>query len=158
MTAGGGGGGDAAGGGGDGGAGGDAPPPGPALADAIARIARTLQAGVDDDAARARAAREVEELRAAVAEAAPRRAPGALPGIDLGKLADALRVFGEWLRAPSSEREAAAERAIEDLQLEIGPLLGWDPGREDRARREQYRREARAALDAIFDKKPGPKS
>jgi hypothetical protein len=126
------------------------PPPVPALADLVARILQTLQAG-DDPAARARAAREVDELRAVVAQAAP----GALPGIDLARLAEALRVFGAWLAAPTPANEAEAERAVADLQLQIGPLLGWDPGREDAARREQYRREARAALDEIFDKKPG---
>jgi len=130
----------------------DAPPTGPALADLIARIARTLQAG-DDAAARTKAAREVDELRAAVAGAAPERAPGALPGLDLARLADALRVLGEWLRAPTPANEVQAERAMADLQLELGPRLGWDPDREDCARREQYRREARAALDDIFDKK-----
>jgi hypothetical protein len=129
------------------------PPQGAPLPELIARIMRMLQAG-DDPAARAEAAREVDELRAAVAQAAPQRAPGALPGVDLALVADALRVFGDWLRAPTPASEAAAEQAIEDLQLRIGPLVGWDPGREDRARREQYRREARAALDEIFDKKP----
>jgi hypothetical protein len=124
----------------------------PELADLIARIARTLQAG-DDAAAREGAAREIDELRATIAQAAPQRVPGALPGLDLARLADALRVFGAWLRAPTPANEVEAERAMAELRLEVGPLLGWDPGREDAARREQYRREARAALDDIFDKK-----
>src|SRR5437762_1701340 len=113
---------------------GEPPPPVPALADAIARIARTLQAG-DDAAARARAAGEVDELRAALAQAGPQRVPGALPGLDLGRLAEALRVLGAWLRAETPASEAEAERAMADLQLEVGPLLGWDPGQKDAARR-----------------------
>lgn len=134
---------------------GASPPSLPSLAELIARIARTLQAG-DDAAARAEAARELDELRAAIAGAEAQRVRGALPGLDLGRLAEALRLLGAWLAAPTPESEAQAERAMADLQLELGPRLGWDPGREDAARREQYRREARAALDEIFDKKPGP--
>jgi len=41
-----------------------------------------------------------------------------------------------------------------DLAAAVGPLVGWDPAREDAAKRAQYRREARAALDEIFPDKP----
>ncbi|HEX7839871.1 MAG TPA: hypothetical protein VF469_20485, partial [Kofleriaceae bacterium] len=63
-------------------------------------------------------------------------------------------VFAEWLRAPTPDGEARAERAMAELSAQLGPLVGWDPAREDAARRAQYRREARAALDEIFPDKP----
>jgi hypothetical protein len=122
-----------------------------ALADVIARVVATLQRGGDDAAARARVAADVDALRATIAQAAPARAP--LPGLDLAQLGEALRVFGEFLRAPTPASEVRAERAMQDLQLAIGPLVGWDPDREDREKREQYRREARAQLDEIFGDK-----
>jgi hypothetical protein len=39
---------------------------------------------------------------------------------------------------------------MSELQAALGPLIGWDPAREDDARRAEYRREARAALDNLF--------
>jgi hypothetical protein len=41
-----------------------------------------------------------------------------------------------------------------ELQATLGPQIGWDPAREDAARRAQYRKEARAALDELFPDKP----
>ena len=147
-----------------------------ALAPLVARVAQILQGG-DDPAARSAAAASVEDLRAVVARTEPqgavagfdRREPsagggdpdglaggaGVLPrGIDLAQIAAALATFAEWLRAPTPDREARAERAMSELQAVLGPLVGWNPAREDAERRAQYRREARAALDEIFPDKP----
>ena len=121
-----------------------------ALGELIARVAEALRAGGDDAAVRTQAAVEVERLRAIVGEAGAQR----VPGFDLAAIARALRVFAAWLAAPTPENEAAAERAMSDLAATVGPLVGWDPAREDAARRAQYRREARAALDEIFGGKP----
>lgn len=129
-----------------------------ALAELVARVAQTLQAGGGDDAAaRTQAAADVEQLQAIVAATEQQRAPGSpagLAGFDLAQIGDALRVFTAWLRTPSAANEAEAERAMAELQVTLGPLVGWDPGREDAARRAQYRQEARAALDEIFRDKP----
>jgi hypothetical protein len=121
-----------------------------ALAALIGRVAQLL-AGGDDPAARRAAAVNVEELRAAVAQAGQ---GGPVAGFDLAQIGAALAVFAEWLRTPSRDTEVRAERAMSELQTALGPLVGWDPAREDAARREQYRREARAALDEIFPDKP----
>lgn len=120
------------------------------LAELVARIARTMHGG-DDAAARTAAAAEVEQLRQLVARTTGQIAPA---GFDLAQIGDALRLFADWLRAPGPATEAPAERAITDLQAALGPLVGWDPAREDAARRDQYRREARAALDDYFAGKP----
>ena len=130
-----------------------------ALAALVARVAQTLSAGGrgDDAAARTQAAAEVEQLQAIVAATAPPHAPGSpagLGGVDLAQIGDALRVFTAWLRAPSAANEAEARRAMAELQAALGPLVGWDPEREDAVRRAQYRQEARAALDEIFGAKP----
>jgi len=121
-----------------------------ALAALVGRVAQIMKAG-DAPAVRSSAAASVDELRAVLARSAP---PGAAPGFDVAQVGDALAAFAAWLRAPTPDREARAERAMFDLQATLGPQLGWDPDREDAARRAQYRREARAALDEIFPDKP----
>jgi len=121
-----------------------------ALAELVARVAETLRGG-DDAAARAGAAADVEQLRTIVADAG---GASAAPGFDLAQVAGALEAFATWLRSPTSASEAEAERAISDLQAAVGPLVGWDPARDDAARRAQYRSEARAALDEIFRDRP----
>lgn len=120
-------------------------PPLTALAALVGRIAELMRAG-DDPAARADAATSVEELRAIVGDTAP----AAAAGFDLAQIGEALAAFAQWLRAPTPDSEARAERAIAELQSALGPLVGWNPAREDAERRAQYRREARAALDNLF--------
>jgi hypothetical protein len=116
-----------------------------ALAGRIAQATAQLAAG-GDDGARAAAATELAALEQALAGIDR----GAVGGLDLAQLGEALRVFGAWLRAPTPAGEATAQAAMADLQAQLGPLIGWDPAREDAARRAQYRQEARAALDEIF--------
>ena len=144
-------------------------PPLTALAALLGRIAQIMQAG-DDPAARTAAAASVDELRALVGDtatggvgaspaggigASPTGGVGATssggpPGFDLAQITDALAVFAEWLRAPTRDSEARAEHAMSELQAALGPLIGWNPAREDAERRAQYRREASAALDNLF--------
>jgi hypothetical protein len=121
-----------------------------ALTALVGRVAQILQGG-DAPASRTAAAASVDALRSVLAQTAPQ---GAALGIDLAQIGDALAVFAEWLRAPTPDGEARAERAMSELSARLGPMVGWDPAREDAARRVQYRREARAALDEIFPDKP----
>lgn len=120
-----------------------------ALTALVGRVAQILQGG-DDPASRTAAASSVDALRSVLAQTGQ----GKAPGIDLAQIGDALAVFAAWLRAPTPDGEARAERAMSELSAQLGPLVGWDPAREDAARRAQYRREARAALDEIFPDKP----
>jgi hypothetical protein len=128
----------------------DAEPSLRGLAELIARIAGTLHAGGDDATARTQAAADVDRLQALVGETEQQRTPGSPAGFDLAQVSGALRVFTEWLRTPTAANEAKAERAMSELAATVGPLVGWDPAREDAAKRAQYRREARAALDELF--------
>src|SRR5262249_18389518 len=96
-----------------------------ALAELIARVAELLHAGGDDAAARAQAAADVEQMQAVVAQV--QGTPGNLAGGGIAQIAGALRVFAEWLRTPTSANEAKAERAMSELMVTVGPLVGWDP-------------------------------
>ena len=120
------------------------------LATALNGLAQILLSGDSDDPAlRTAAAASADKLRAFVAQSS-----GAPGGFDLAQIGDALAVFADWLREPTPASEARARRAWSELQTVLGPLLGSHPDREDAARRAQYRREARAALDEIFPDKP----
>jgi hypothetical protein len=133
------------------------PPLGPQLAALTALIGRVAQLlrGGDDPASRTAAATSVDELRAVMTQAGQHgAAAGSGSGIDLAQIGAALAVFADWLRAPTADGEARAERAMSELQAQLGPLVGLDPAREDAERRARYRREARAALDEIFPDKP----
>jgi len=123
-----------------------------ALAELVARVAQTLHAGGDDAAARTQVAADVEQLQAIVAGTGTTSTSPA--GFDLAQVAGALQVFAAWLHTPTRANEATAERAMAELQATLGPLVGWDPAREDAARRAGYRQQARAALDEIFRDKP----
>ena len=63
----------------------------------------------------------------------------------IARIAGAIHAGGDDATART---QAAAD--VDRLQA----LVGWDPAREDAAKRAQYRREARAALDEIFADKP----
>ena len=124
-----------------------------ALADLVARVTQTLRAG-DDPAAREQAAADVDQLRELAAAAERQRAPGAPAVFDVTRLTAALAVFADWLRAPTAAREAQAQQAMADLQLLFGPLLAPAAARDDAAQRDQYRQDARAAIDDYFRDNP----
>ena len=90
---------------------------GKAIRGHVEKLAALLQApatGGSDDAARAAAAAELEQLVAVLARAGAslgRR----LGGLDVGRLADGLRGFAEWLRAPTAEGQARVEGLIAEL-------------------------------------------
>jgi hypothetical protein len=125
-----------------------------ALAELVARVAQTLHAGGDDAAARTQVAADVAQLQAIVASTSTSTRSTSPAGFDLAQVAGALQVFAAWLHTPTRANEATAERAMAELQATLGPLIGWDPAREDAARRAGYRQQARAALDEIFPDKP----
>lgn len=97
---------------------------GKAIRDRVARLAEILGAQGPDAELRARAAGELEQLIAAVGQLAasprlrgtPARGPGAQATIDLGQLADGLRTFVEFLRAPSAANQAQVEQMVATLQ------------------------------------------
>ena len=123
-----------------------------ALAELVARVTETLRTG-DNPAAREQAAADVEQLRELAAAADRQRPPGAPVVFDLTRLTTALAVFVEWLRAPSPTSEARAQQAIAEIQAIFGPL-GASTVRDDAAQRDEYRQNARAAIDDYFRDNP----
>lgn len=123
-----------------------------ALADLVARVTQTLQAG-DNSAARSQAAADLEQLREVAAAADRQRAPGTPAVFDLTRLTTALALFAEWLRAPSPTTETRAQQAIAELHAIFDPL-GAGTARDEAAQSDQYRQNARAAIDDYFRDNP----
>ncbi|HWU88164.1 MAG TPA: hypothetical protein VN253_12845, partial [Kofleriaceae bacterium] len=80
----------------------------------VERLAELLQAPDADGATREAAAAELEQLVAVLARAgAALRAP--LGGIEVGRIADGLRLFADWLRAPTEAGQAKVEQMVAEL-------------------------------------------
>ena len=79
----------------------------------------------------------------------------AFAGVDIEKMAQGLRLFADWLQHPTQVNEAEVKQLIEKLQATMGPMVGYDPAREDEARRERIKVDVQSRLDKIFrpDKK-----
>jgi hypothetical protein len=86
----------------------------------IQQLAQVLAREGSDDELRASAARELEQLITALARLGAVRGPvaKAIRGFDLTKLADGLRTFVAYLRAPTAENQAQAEQLLARLQGE----------------------------------------
>lgn len=123
------------------------------LAELLDRVGQTLRAE-DTAAARSDAAVQVDQLRALIA-GVDQVPPAASPAVfDLARIAEALRVIAESLRAPTSANEAEARRVLAELQATLGPLAVRTPLRDEAAEREHYRLKARAAMDDYFREHP----
>ena len=100
---------------------------GKAIRGHVEKLAALLSAPDRGGATRAAAAAELEQLVAVLGKASARLGHR-LGGLDVGRLADGLRVFAGWLRAPSAEGQAQVERLVADLQ---GPPVPLDELRID---------------------------
>jgi hypothetical protein len=92
---------------------------GNAVREHVQRLAQILALQGPDAELRARAAAELEQLVGAVAKlGAIKGGPSAqaLRGMDLGQLADGLRGFAAFLRAPTSANQAQVEQLVAKLQ------------------------------------------
>jgi hypothetical protein len=127
----------------------------------VETIKRIVEQRVDDEPARRQAADEVDKLIDTVAlieKGAARKATpqleAAFRDVDVGKISSGLRIFAQWLRAPTPESTAAIERLVEMLRATTPP--GW----EDQAAAKQLEAEIDAnvqrSLDDIFGKPEAP--
>lgn len=87
----------------------------------VEKLAALIEAPDPDGAGRAAAAAELEQLVAVLAKAGGKLG-GKLGGLDVGRLADGLRVFAGWLRAPSAEGQAQVEQLVAELAGAPVPL------------------------------------
>lgn len=92
---------------------------GKAIRDHVERLAQILGAEGPDAELRGRAAAELDQLVTAVTQLAGRARPGkrspAQAGLDLGQLAEGLRTFAEFLRAPTGKTQAQVEEMVATL-------------------------------------------
>jgi hypothetical protein len=94
---------------------------GQAIRARVERLAEILGAQGPDAELRSRAARELEQLIVEVGQLAAgpkgkKRAAQAPGAIDLGQLADGLRTFVEFLRAPTTTNRAQVEQLVANLE------------------------------------------
>ncbi|MBA3539211.1 MAG: hypothetical protein H0T79_06255 [Deltaproteobacteria bacterium] len=80
----------------------------------------------------------------------------AFHSVDLGVLADGLRVLADWLADPTDEGKTKVEKLVAQLEVTMGPMIGWDPEREDERRRTEIRAGVQKSLDDIFRPKKPP--
>lgn len=93
---------------------------GQAIREHALRLAQILGAQGPDAELRGRAAAELDQLITAVTQLAGRvkpgkRSPAQAGGLDLGQLAEGLRAFAEFLRAPTGQSQAEVERMVATL-------------------------------------------
>jgi outer membrane murein-binding lipoprotein Lpp len=131
----------------------------------VQTLAHNVEHKVHEEEARKVAAAEAEQLidtvvrtgTAAGQALEASRAPilNALRSMDLQKLADAMRLIASFISSPTADNEAQAKQLVEKLQATLGPMVGFDPAREDEQRRAQIKADVRKSLDEIFrPKKP----
>lgn len=74
----------------------------------------------------------------------------AFRGVELEKMAEGLQLLAAWLRDPTNERAADAQTLIAQLQEAMGTMVGYDPERDEAARRAEIKKDVQASLDNIF--------
>jgi len=79
----------------------------------------------------------------------------AFRGVDLDRVAEGLRLFADWMQNPTSQSETQVKQLVEQLQATLGPMVGYDPQREEEQRRAEIKADVKKSLDEIFrPKKP----
>lgn len=129
-------------------------------------LASQVEADERDHAARQAAAAEIERMLdtvmgAGVASAKalePHREQirAAFASADLSKIGEGLQLLASYLQNPTPDAKARTQSLLADLEKTFGPLVGYDPEREDRERREQIRTEVREHVAEIFAQMPKP--
>lgn len=129
----------------------------------VKRLSESIERKVNDEELRKEASAEVERLidsftrtgSAASKVIAQNRDAIAkqFQGVSLEKIAEGMRLFADWLQNPNPQSEAQVKALIEQLQVTMGPMVGYDPAREEEERRAQIKADVRKSLDEIFNKK-----
>jgi hypothetical protein len=126
----------------------------------VQTLAKSIEQTVADDEARKASAQEVERLidmfvRTGTAagkalEKHREQIAAQFRGVDLQQIAAGMRVLADWMANPSAEKEAEAKALMEKLQTTMGPIIGYDPQREEEQRRAEIKADVKKSLDEIF--------
>jgi hypothetical protein len=126
----------------------------------VQQVAKSVERQIADDEHRKQAAAEVERLidmfvrtGTAAGKALEKhrdQIAAQFRGVDLQQVAAGMRVLADWMANPSAEKEVEAKALLEKLQTTMGPLVGYDPQREEEQRHAEIKANVRKSLDDIF--------
>jgi hypothetical protein len=133
----------------------------------VHQIAETTEADTEMNAAKKTVALQIERLLESVLatgvaigkviEPHQQQIQNAFAGADLSKVGDSLQLIASYMQNPDEETKQRAQSMLADLERTLGPLVGYDPEREDRERRERIRDEVKTSMSKIFANRPMPK-
>jgi hypothetical protein len=135
-----------------------------ALKDRVAAVEGMARQRFEDAEARRRAAAELDkvidllgEIQSATGKALKQASPqirAAVRGLDIHRMAEALRFVAEWLRDPTPEREADVMHLVERLKIITGAVdPATDPWADEATARElraNIESDVNKSLDDIF--------
>jgi hypothetical protein len=61
-----------------------------------------------------------------------------------------LRLVHEYLQNPNAVTEDRIKELMGDLEATMGPIVNYDPSREDEQRREEIKKDVQSRLEKIF--------
>ncbi len=70
--------------------------------------------------------------------------------VDFEKMSMGLRLVHEYLQNPNAVTEDRIKELMGDLEATMGPLVNFDPTREDERRREEIKKDVQSQLEKIF--------
>lgn len=133
----------------------------------VSGVQRAVDNDARDDAAKKAAAMQIEEMLETVKQTGTavgtaiepyrEQIAGAFRRADLQQVGEAMMLIAQYLQSPSEEAKQRAQALVTELEAKLGPLVGYDPEREDAERRAKIRRDVKQQMEAIFAGRPLPK-
>ena len=132
----------------------------------VQNVARDVENKAAADESRKAATAEVERLVDVIARSSQQAAKALDPhrkaiaamfrSVDFEKMSLGLKLINDYLNDPDTVTEQQIKKLLGEMQATMGPMVGYDPEREEAQQREEIRKDVQARLDKIF-KKPEPK-
>ncbi len=73
--------------------------------------------------------------------------------VDFEKMSVGLKLINDYLKNPNAVTEVEIKSMMKDLEATMGPIVNYDPSREDEQRREELKQDVQSRLDKIFKNK-----